>query len=65
MSEVITCKMLFIEDYFESFVSSWGALAKPQPHEEGFVMPLGWEDGLATLNHLELNIQKNDCQTLP
>ena len=62
MSEVITCKMLFIEDYFESFVSSWGALAKPQPHEEGFVMPLGWED---EIDYLEIEIEIDESQDLP
>lgn len=39
-------KMLFITDYFESFVSSWGVIAIPKEHESGFVMPLGWEEEL-------------------
>lgn len=45
-------KMLFITESFEPFQSSWGAWAIPQPYEDGYILPLGWEREL-TLRAIE------------
>lgn len=39
-------KILFISQSFEPFLSHWGSLAIPQPHEDGYIIPLGWEEEL-------------------
>jgi len=41
-------KALFLTETFESFKSNWGAFATPQPHENGWVLPLGWEAELTS-----------------
>jgi len=39
-------KMLFISEKFEPFLAHWGSWAIPQLHDEGWILPLGWEDEL-------------------
>lgn len=39
-------KMLFISESFEAFKAPWGAWCRPQPYNDGFIMPIGWEDEL-------------------
>ena len=39
-------KLLFISDEFEPFKATWGAWAGLHPHQDGWVLPLGWEDEL-------------------
>jgi len=41
------CEMLYIETEFTPFMSG-KICAKPQPHGDGFIMPLGWEDELTS-----------------
>ena len=41
------CKMLFIKTNPESWLSNWGVWFSCQPHEDGFICPLGWEEELA------------------
>ena len=43
-------KMLFTLQDFEPFLSSFGSWAIPQPHEDGWIMPLGWESELTQRN---------------
>ena len=40
-------KMLFITVNLEPFLSSWDVWFASQPHEDGFICPLGWEGELA------------------
>ena len=40
-------KMLFISNEVEPFLSAWGAWFACQPHENGYILPLGWEEELA------------------
>lgn len=55
-------KVLFVSKKFESFVSSWGAVASPKPHENGYIMPLGWERELNTRNidFVEMEIKETN-----
>jgi len=39
-------KHLFVTTEFEPFKSSWDVWAIPQPYNDGFIMPLGWEGEL-------------------
>lgn len=45
-------KMLFLTNTFETFQSAWGSWAVPQPHNDGYILPLGWEREL-TLRGIE------------
>ena len=39
-------KMLFITTVIDKFKSSWGVFVSLTPHQEGYIIPLGWEEEL-------------------
>jgi hypothetical protein len=39
-------KMLFITVNPEPWISAWGVWFSCQPHKDGFICPLGWEEEL-------------------
>lgn len=41
-------KVLYISERFGPFLSTWGSWAIPMPHNDGWIMPLGWEEELAS-----------------
>jgi hypothetical protein len=43
-------KMLYISTEIEPFESSWGSMCVPQSYNEGFILPLGWEQELESRN---------------
>ena len=61
-------KMLFITDNFEPFTSISGTICKPQKHEKGFVVPLGWERELRKRNIefevIEIEVDSNDLELI-
>jgi len=61
-------KMLYLSKQIEPFKSYWGAWAIPQPHENGYILPLGWEREL-TLKGIEFTqieiTPQDESQDLP
>ena len=57
--------MLFITEQFEPFQSSWGTWAIPQPHENGYIMPLGWERELTIkgIEFTEIEITNQETES--
>lgn len=53
-------KMLFITEKPEAFISSWNVWFACQPHEDGFICPIGWEEELAQrgIEFTEIEIQE-------
>ena len=43
-------KMLYISTEIEPFESSWGSMCVPQSYNNGFILPLGWEQELENRN---------------
>jgi hypothetical protein len=43
-------KMLYISSEIEPFESSWGSMCVPQSYNDGFILPLGWEEELESRN---------------
>jgi len=60
---------LFIQKTFEPFKSSWGVWAIPLPHEDGFIMPIGWEEELnergIEFAEIEILEDTNESEDLP
>jgi hypothetical protein len=42
--------MLFFTDIIEPFQSQWGVIAQPIPYDNGYVLPVGWEEELSERN---------------
>ena len=60
--------MLFITVNPEPWLSSWGVWFACQPHNDGFICPLGWEEELAQrgIEFTEIEIiPEDDSQDLP
>jgi hypothetical protein len=43
-------KILYISSEIEPFESSWGSMCVPQSYNDGFIIPLGWEQELESRN---------------
>lgn len=58
-------KMLFITVNPEPWLSSWRVWFSCQPHENGFICPLGWEQELAQrgIDFTEIEITQQDNET--
>lgn len=39
-------KMIFTTQYFEPFTSTWNVKCLKIPYENGYIIPLGWEEEL-------------------
>lgn len=42
----MTLEVLYIENEIEPFISPWGSLCKPVEFDNGYTLPLGWEEEL-------------------
>ena len=57
--------MLFITVNLEPFLSSWDVWFASQPHEDGFICPLGWEGELAQrgIEFTEIEITNQETES--
>jgi len=39
-------QVLYIEQQVEPFTAPWGSICQPVPYEDGYTLPLGWEEEL-------------------
>jgi hypothetical protein len=49
--------VIILETNIEPFKSQWGSWAIPQPFEDKFYLPLGWEEELTNRN-IEFTIEE-------
>ena len=57
-------KVIFLNEQIKEFKSKWNVICKPTPYDNGFYVPLGWEDELTKkgieFTHKEIFIKEEE-----